>query len=95
MRRVLFYIVNTVITGDRFHAALRPGGRRAQSDSRMRCERALRSPPRASTAGNPLGRSPRGLARGFGFIYAVGAMPARFLVAERIRGAPCARRRAA
>ena len=41
------------------------------------------------------GRSPWGLARGFGLINAVGAMPARFLVAERIRSAPCARRRAA
>ena len=61
------------------------------------CVASARSGPRRAPPqlGIRWGRLPRGLARGFGLIYAVGAVPARFLVAERIGSAPCARRRAA
>ena len=59
------------------------------------CVASVRSGPRRAhpQLGIRWGRSPWGLTRGFGLINAVGAVPTRFLVAERIRSAHCARRR--
>ena len=70
-----------------------PGARNRIHD----CVVCARSGPRRahSQQGIRRGRAPQGLERGFGFRNAIGEVPARILVCERIRNARCARRLAA